>query len=101
MEPREGERHGVGETHFFEFEVRTVFDPTIGETFVVHPAIRFGRHRARHIGLLAFILPTIHDCGGLVGDAVGTFELHALVVVDVVAERILEIQIERQALPGQ
>ena len=37
----------------------------------------------------------------MVGDAVGTFELHALVVVDVVAERILEIQIERQALPGQ
>jgi len=37
----------------------------------------------------------------LVGDAVGAFELHALVVEDVVAERIFEIHIERETLPRQ
>ena len=47
---------------------------------------------------MTFSTPTIDYSSSLIPDVVGTFKLHTLIVVDVVTQRIFEVDIERETL---
>ena len=101
MQPRITDGKFVAETHLFKFEVGTIFNPTIRETLIVDPEERLCAHHARLIGDLAFSSPSIDNSCSLVPDVVATFELHTLIVVDVITQRVFEIDIEGEALVVQ
>ena len=47
---------------------------------------------------MTFCTPTIDYSSGLIPNVVGTFKLHALIVVNVIAQRVLEVDIESETL---
>ena len=98
-QPTVGIRNLIGKADVLQLEVATVLNPAVAHALVVTPFLTVGVASLRHVGVLTFIRPATQSCGCLVVGRVETLNLAALIVIDVVAERVLEVDIETKVLP--
>ena len=90
-------RNVVAERDVLEFQVTAILDPTVGEAAVAH---RVEIRGAWDVGLLSLVLPAVEHGSRLVVEITASLKQAALVVEDIIAQRVVEAYVERQVLPG-
>ena len=88
----------IAQRHTLQFQIGAIFNPPVAETTVAHRVLE---GYPWYVCLMSFAMPTSCNSQGLVHEALAAFQLGSLVIINVIANGIVEVDIQPETFKYQ